>query len=89
MFMEKAVEVKSKDELATMRQAGAVVADILVLLSGLKQQGIAVIMIEHIMRAVMSFSQRLVVLVAGRKLADGPPQDVMHNSEVVRAYLGE
>jgi len=55
----------------------------------LSEQGITVVLIEHIMRAVMSFSQRLVVLVAGRKLADGPPQDVMRNPEVVRAYLGE
>ena len=65
------------------------VDDILNLLVKLNEQGITVVLIEHIMRAVMSFSQRLVVLVAGRKLADGPPQDVMRNPEVVRAYLGE
>jgi branched-chain amino acid transport system ATP-binding protein len=41
------------------------------------------------MRAVMSFSQRLVVLVAGQKIADGAPQEVMRNPEVERAYLGE
>jgi branched-chain amino acid transport system ATP-binding protein len=65
------------------------VDDILALLVKLSEQGITVVLIEHIMRAVMSFSQRLVVLVAGRKLADGAPQDVMRNPEVVRAYLGE
>ena len=65
------------------------VDDILNLLVKLNEQGITVVLIEHIMRAVMSFSQRLVVLVAGRKLADGAPQDVMRNPEVVRAYLGE
>jgi len=69
--------------------SNAEVDDILNLLVKLSEQGITVVLIEHIMRAVMSFSQRLVVLVAGRKLADGPPQDVMRNSEVVRAYLGE
>ena len=51
--------------------------------------GVTIIMIEHIMRAVMQFSQRLVVLVAGRKIADGDPQEVIRNPEVERAYLGE
>jgi branched-chain amino acid transport system ATP-binding protein len=46
-------------------------------------------MIEHIMRAVMAFSQRLAVLVAGRKIADGDPRIVVREPEVVRAYLGE
>jgi branched-chain amino acid transport system ATP-binding protein len=41
------------------------------------------------MRAVTVFSQRLVVLVAGRKLADGNPEQVLANVEVQRAYLGE
>jgi len=37
----------------------------------------------------MEFSQRLVVLVAGRKITDGDPREVVRNPEVVRAYLGE
>jgi branched-chain amino acid transport system ATP-binding protein len=63
--------------------------DILALLLGLKEQGVAVIMIEHVMRAVTKFSDRIAVLVAGRKIADGAPQAVMNNMEVVTAYLGE
>jgi branched-chain amino acid transport system ATP-binding protein len=63
--------------------------DILALLLGLKQQGVAVIMIEHVMRAVMKFSDRIAVLVAGRKIADGAPQAIVDNMEVVTAYLGE
>jgi branched-chain amino acid transport system ATP-binding protein len=64
------------------------VDDILNLLMRLNAQGITIIMIEHIMRAVLAFSQRLVVLVAGRKIADGLPQDVIRQEDVVAAYLG-
>jgi branched-chain amino acid transport system ATP-binding protein len=64
------------------------VGDILKLLVTLNERGITIILIEHIMSAVMSFSQRLVVLVSGKKIADGDPQDVVRNPEVEKAYLG-
>jgi branched-chain amino acid transport system ATP-binding protein len=67
----------------------AEVDEILTLLMRLSNQGVTIILIEHIMRAVMQFSERLVVLVAGRKIADGQPQEVVRNPEVERAYLGE
>ena len=63
--------------------------EILALLMKLNADGVAIIFIEHIMRVVMAFSQRLAVLVAGRKIADGPPAEVIANSQVVGAYLGE
>jgi len=65
------------------------VEDIVALLIRLNERGITVILIEHIMRAVMTFSQRLVVLVSGKKIADGNPNEVIRNKEVERAYLGQ
>ena len=64
------------------------VEDIVALLIRMNERGVTIIMIEHIMRAVMTFSQRVVVLVSGKKIADGNPDDVMKNTEVVGAYLG-
>ena len=64
------------------------IEEILALLVRLNEQGVTIILIEHIMRAVMSFSRRLVVLVSGRKIADGPPDEVVRNPEVEKAYLG-
>ena len=64
------------------------IEDILALLVRLNERGVTIVLIEHIMRAVMSFSRRLVVLVSGKKIADGRPDEVMRNPEVERAYLG-
>ena len=64
------------------------VEDIVALLIRLNERGVTIILIEHIMRAVMSFSQRLAVLVSGKKIADGKPDDVIKDQEVVGAYLG-
>jgi branched-chain amino acid transport system ATP-binding protein len=69
--------------------SGSEVGEILAILREFNEEGVAVIMIEHIMQAVMSFSQRIICLDAGRKIADGLPQDVVRDKEVERAYLGE
>ena len=68
--------------------AGAEVDEVLDLLIALAGQGITVIMIEHIMQAVMRFSERVMCLDAGRIIAIGPPAEVMANQRVQEAYLG-
>ena len=65
------------------------VDDILAILFRLNTQGITIIMIEHIMRAVMRFSERIVVLDAGERIAEGTPEEIVGNQAVEKAYLGE
>ncbi len=65
------------------------VDEIIPILLKLNEGGITIIMIEHILRAVMNFSQRLVVLDAGVKIAEGAPKEVVSNRAVEKAYLGE
>jgi branched-chain amino acid transport system ATP-binding protein len=90
--LARAMAAEPKLLIADEAMAGlshAEVDDILALLIRLNERGITIILIEHIMRAVMSFSQRVIVLVSGKKIADGLPQDIIHDDEVVRAYLGQ
>jgi branched-chain amino acid transport system ATP-binding protein len=90
--LARAIAAQPKLLIADESMAGLATSEtdeILALLLQLNSQGIAVIMIEHIMRAVSAFSQRLVVLAAGKKIADGPTQEVLHDPLVERIYLGD
>jgi branched-chain amino acid transport system ATP-binding protein len=90
--LARALAAKPKLLVSDEAMAGlssAEVDEILEILLALNTRGVAVIMIEHIMRAVMGFSERVVVLDAGRKIADGTPDEILHNPDVERAYLGE
>src|SRR5262245_58866448 len=55
----------------------------------LAAQGLAIILVEHVMTAVRALCSRVVVMNAGLKIAEGPPDDVLRNAEVIRAYLGD
>jgi branched-chain amino acid transport system ATP-binding protein len=88
----RALAARPKVLIADEAMAGlsdSEVDEILVLLMQLNDSGIAIVLIEHIMRAVVRFSQRVIVLVAGAKIAEGTPHEVMSHPEVVRAYLGQ
>jgi branched-chain amino acid transport system ATP-binding protein len=68
--------------------SGAEVDEVLGILFKLNEAGITIIMIEHIMQAVMRFSQRVVCLDAGRIICEGTPDQTVANADVQRAYLG-
>jgi len=54
-----------------------------------RESGISVVLIEHIMRGVMALADQIVVLNFGEKIAEGAPVEVVNNKEVIDAYLGE
>jgi branched-chain amino acid transport system ATP-binding protein len=68
--------------------SGNEISEVLEILFKLNAAGITVIMIEHIMQAVMKFSQRVVCLDAGRIICEGTPETIVQNADVQRAYLG-
>jgi branched-chain amino acid transport system ATP-binding protein len=64
------------------------VSEVLEILFKLNATGITIIMIEHIMQAVMKFSQRVICLDAGRIICEGTPESIVQDIDVQRAYLG-
>ncbi|HSO12844.1 MAG TPA: ABC transporter ATP-binding protein [Anaerolineales bacterium] len=55
----------------------------------IREQGITIIMIEHVMKAVMNVSDRILVLDYGQQIAEGSPEDIAKNEKVIEAYLGD
>jgi branched-chain amino acid transport system ATP-binding protein len=58
------------------------------LILAIREEGVTEIVIEHDMKAIMRLSDRIVVLNSGEKLAEGTPQEIVSNAQVVEAYLG-
>jgi branched-chain amino acid transport system ATP-binding protein len=58
------------------------------LVGRLAARGLTIVIVEHVMRAIMAVARHIVVLDHGQKIAEGSPQEVVANPEVIRAYLG-
>lgn len=63
--------------------------EIIRLILAIKSRGVTQMVIEHDMKTIMRISDRIVVLNSGEKLAEGTPEEIVNNQEVIDAYLGE
>ena len=65
------------------------VAEAMQLITSIKDRGITVVMIEHVMKAIMNVCDRIIVLHHGQKIAEGTPQEIASSEKVIEVYLGE
>lgn len=64
-------------------------AEMIELIRDMRESGIAIVQVEHVMRVIMTLCDRIVVLHHGSKIAEGTPKEISTDEEVIKAYLGE
>ena len=67
----------------------AEVEQVITIIRKINERGITIFLIEHIMQAIMSLSDLIVVIHYGKKIAEGKPEEIASNEQVIKAYLGE
>lgn len=92
--LEVARAIATKPELLLLDELMAglnptEVAEAITDVKKLRERGITIIMIEHVMKAIMSVCDRIIVLHHGQKIAEGTPQQITTSSKVIEVYLGE
>ena len=92
-FLELARALASRPRLVLLDEVlcgltPSEIDDAVALIRRIRDQGSTIVFVEHVMRAVMALTDRIVVLNHGELLAEGAPRDVMQRPEVMTAYLG-
>lgn len=59
------------------------------LIRQINRSGVTMVIVEHVMKALLGISERVVVLDAGEKIAEGPPKEIVQNQDVIKAYFGK